>query len=105
MFFVLVKNKKQSRAVSRKPFILECREEHYTCVQIHVHVLPRGITTETYLTVHVDKNTLHLPFKIKAKVGNRLDLGNTRTQSKTKINLKLNIAVKGQIHMNLSKLK
>ena len=68
-------------------------------------MLPRGITTETYLMVYVDKNTLHLPFKIKAKVDNRSDLGNTCTQSKTKINLKLSIAVKGQIPMNLSKLK
>ena len=56
----------QGRAVSRKPFILVVyRGSTYACVRIHVHLLTRGITQEMYITVHVDKNTLHLPFKIK----------------------------------------
>ena len=44
-----------------------------------------------YIMVYVDKNTLHFPFKIKATVENKI------RQSKMKINLKLSIAVKGQI--------
>ena len=55
----------QGRAVSKKPFILSVESSTYACVQIHVHLLTRGITQKTYITVHVDKNTLHLPFKIK----------------------------------------
>ena len=56
-----------------------------------------------YITVYVDKNTLHLPFKIKDNVENKSM--QTHIQSKTKTNLKISIAVKGQIHVNLSKLK
>ena len=56
--------------------------------------------------VYVDKNTLHLPFKIKDHVENKNQIYvNTSIQSKTKINLKIGIAVKGQINMNVSKLK
>ena len=56
--------------------------------------------------VYVDKNTLNLPFKIKDTVENKNQIyANTHMQSKTKINLKLSIAVTGQIHMNLSKFK
>ena len=59
-----------------------------------------------YIMVYVDKNTLHLPSKIKDNVENKNQIyANTCIQSKTKINLKISIAVKGQIHMNLSKLK
>ena len=54
-----------------------------------------------YITVYVDKNTLHLPFKIKDNVANKNQIyANTRIQSKTKINLKISIAVKGQLHIN-----
>ena len=52
--------------MSKKQVHSKCREQHLSCVRIHVHVLPRGITTETYLMVYVDKSTFHLPFKIKA---------------------------------------
>ena len=69
-------------------------------------VLRRGITTETYLMVSVDKNTLHLPVKIEEIVENKSQiLTNIHIQSKTKFNLKVSIAVKGQKHTNLSKLK
>ena len=47
-----------NQAVSKKQVYSKHREQHLSCVQIHVHVLPRGITTERYLTVYVDKNTL-----------------------------------------------
>ena len=51
-----------------------------------------------YIMVYVDKNTLHLPLKIKAAVENENQIyANACIQSKTKINLKLSIAVKGQI--------
>ena len=33
-------------------------EQHKSCVQIHVHLLTRSITSETYTAVYVDKNTL-----------------------------------------------
>ena len=56
----------QGTAVSKKPFILVvCRGSTYACVQKHVHLLTWGITSEMYTMVFVDKNTLHLPFKIK----------------------------------------
>ena len=54
------KNKtEQGRAVCKKPFILVVyRGGTYASLQIHVHLLTRGITQETYIMVHVDKNTL-----------------------------------------------
>ena len=59
--------------MSKKPFILVVyKEQHKSCVQIHVHPLTRGITSEMYIMVHVDKNTLHLPFKIKDNVENKI---------------------------------
>ena len=95
-----------SKAVPKKPFILSVESSTYACVQIHVHLLTRGITSETYIMVYVDKNTLHLPCKIKDNVENKIRSMPTHAYSlKPKINLKLSIAVKGQIHMNLSKLK
>ena len=44
--------------MSKKQVYSKHREQHLSCVQIHIHVLPRGIATERYLTVYVDKNTL-----------------------------------------------
>ena len=70
------------------------------CVQIHVHLLTRGITLEIYIMVYVDKNTLHLPFKIKDNVENKNQIYATHAYSlKPKNNLKISIAVKGQIYV------
>ena len=88
-------------------FILVVYKEQHLC--LHTNTYPsvnQGQTSEAYITVYVDKNTLHLPFKIKDNVENKNQIyANTRIQSKTKTNLKISIAVKGQIHVNLSKLK
>ena len=99
-------NNEINKVVSKKPFILSVESNTYTCVQTHVLPLTRGIASEMYMMVYVDRSTLHLPFKIKNNVENKNQIcTNTNIQSKTKINLKISIAVKGQIHVNLSKLK
>ena len=62
---------KQLRLV-RHFILVVYREQHESCVQIHVHLLTKGITSEMYIMEYVDKNTLHLPFKIKATGENKI---------------------------------
>ena len=106
MSSVYVNNEITEQLCLVRHFILvDYREQHKSCVQIHVHLLTSSITSEMCIVVYVDKNTLYLPFKRKATVENKNQIyANTCIQSKTKINLKISFAVKGQIHVNLSKL-
>ena len=88
-------------------FILVVYREQHLCLCTNTcPFVNQGQTSEMYMMVYVDKNTLHLPFKIKDTIENKIRSMQTRTYSlKPKIYLKISIAVKGQIHVNLSKLK
>ena len=60
MSSVYVNNEITEQLCLVRHFILvDYREQHKSCVQIHVHLLTRGITSEMYIMVYVDKNTLH----------------------------------------------
>ena len=83
--FSLCGKVRDKAAVSNKPFIPDARVHMSACVY-SCPMLPRGITTETYLMAFVANNTLHLPFKIKATIENKNQIyANAHIQSKTKI--------------------
>ena len=71
--FSLCGKVRDKAAVSNKPFISDARS-HMSLVYKYMSSVTRGITTETYLTISVDKNTLHHPFKIKAPREKKSDL-------------------------------
>ena len=66
--------KEQGRAVSKKPFILVVyRGGTYATVQMHVHLLTRGIThVKVYTAVSIDTNTLELPTRYNSTTIMRL---------------------------------
>ena len=59
-----------------------------TCLLVYKHMssVTQGYNNRNVHNVTVDKNTLHLPFKIKATVENKNQIyANAHRQSKTKI--------------------